>query len=66
MVYIYKWIENSIVLIAFQSSSWVHSKAKHRKEVEEDVHADLEWKSHRNRGRNLSWAGDSAGVTSSE
>ena len=41
MVYIYKWIENSIVLIAFQSSSWVHTKAKHRKEVEEDVHADL-------------------------
>ena len=60
--YIYKWIENSIVLITFQSSSWVHFEAKHRREVEEDVHVDLEWKSHRNRGGNLSWAEDSAGV----
>ena len=64
--YIYKWIENSIVLIAFQSSSWVHTKAKHRKEVEEDVHVDLRWKSHRNRGKNLSLAENSAGVTPSE
>ena len=46
VIYIYKWIENSIVPIAFQSSSWVHTKAKHRKEEEEDVHADLKWKFH--------------------
>ena len=53
-------------LISFQSSSWVHFEAKHRKEVEEDVHVDFEWKSHRNRGGNLSCAEDSAGVTLSE
>jgi len=64
--YIYKWIENSSVLIAFQSSSWVHTEAKHRKEVEEDVHANLRGKSYCNRGRNLSLAEVSAGVTPSE
>ena len=53
-------------MIAFQSSSWVHFETKHRKEVEEDVHVDLEWKSYRNRGGNLSWAEDSASVTLSE
>ena len=46
VVYIYKWTENSIVLLAFQSSSWVHIKAKLRREVEEDVHAGLKQKFH--------------------
>ena len=64
--YIYKWIENSVLLIAFQSSSWVHIKTKHRREVEEDVHADLKWKSHCNHGRNLSFVEVSAAVISSE
>ena len=54
--YIYKWTENSIVLITFQSLSWVHSEAKHRREVEEDVHVDLEWNSRRFHGGNLSWS----------
>ena len=64
--YIYKWTENSIVLLAFQSSSWVHIKAKHRREVEEDVHADLKQKSHWIRGRNLGLTEVSAAVISSE
>ena len=55
--YIYKWTENSIVLITFQSSSWFHFEAKQRREVEEGVHVDLEWNSRRFRGGNLSWSG---------
>ena len=64
--YIYKWTENSIVLLAFQSSSWVHIKAKHRREVEEDVHTDLKQKSHWIRKRNLGLAEVSAAVISLE
>ena len=64
--YIYKWTENLIVLLAFQSSSWVHIKAKLRREVEEDVHADLRQKSHWICGRNSSLTEVSAAVISSE